>query len=146
MPATLGYNVTSAIEAPVYVTSILEYVVGNVLGYAKVKENTQDNTLQNLLVLPACEGSELAQHLTGAFLARFHTWTATLLLGAKADFNQMGVAMAESTRVKMHAGEQRLVSKLAEFDKAVGLIGRDICVSHANLSTGQHRDETRMLE
>ena len=60
LPATLGYNVTSAIEAPVYVTSILEYVVGNVLGYAKVKENKQDNTLQNLLVLPACEGSELA--------------------------------------------------------------------------------------
>ena len=124
----------------------LEYVIGNVLGYAKVKENKHDNALQNPLVLPACERSELAQHLTGAFLARFHTWTATLLLGAKAELTQMGAAMAESTRVKMHAGEQRLVSKLAEFDKAVGLIGRDICVSHANLSSGQHTEENRRLE
>ena len=54
--------------------------------------------------------------------------------------------MAESTRVKMQAGEQSLFSKLAEFDKAVRLIGRDICVSHANLSSGQHTEENRRLE
>ena len=38
------------------------------------------------------------------------------------------------------------MSKLAEFDKTIGLIARDTCVSHANLSGLQHRDETRLLE
>ena len=32
LPATLAYNVSSQIEPHVYVTSIVEYVVGNVLG------------------------------------------------------------------------------------------------------------------
>ena len=38
-----------------------------------------------------------------------------------------------------------MLSKLAEFDKAVGLIGRGICVSNANLSKGQHTDENKRL-
>ena len=37
------------------------------------------------------------------------------------------------------------MSKLAEFDKAVGLIGSGICVSNANLSKGQHTDENKRL-
>ena len=39
-----------------------------------------------------------------------------------------------------------MLSKSAEFEKALGLIGRETCVSAANLSNMQHRDERNGLE
>jgi hypothetical protein len=145
LPGTLAYNANSQLEPLVYVTSILEYLVANVLGYAKMKESKQDKTLFNLLVLPACEESDLAQHVTGAFLTRFHTWTATLLVSANAELTQLGEAMAGNTKVKMQTGSQILLGKVAEFEKAVGLISVGNPVSSANLSKGQHTDENKRL-
>ena len=53
--------------------------------------------------------------------------------------------MAGNTKVKMRTGSQILLGKVAEFEKAVGLISVGNPVSSANLSKGQHTDENKRL-
>ena len=57
----------------------------------------------------------------------------------------MGQALQASATLQLQHGEHQVVGRSAEVGKALVLIARDTCVSAANLSNKQHRDERNSL-